>query len=118
MRRRFPGTPAMIWDDDVPLTNPPRATTLPLGSATAESREVATGRDPTRAIVSAGTLVRVWVTCEPARRLTNAACKAVLAGRKSIPSGLSRYPGAADATSVCPYCHTIRFVRGSITTTR
>ena len=40
------------------------------------------------------------------------------AGSRSSPSGFDRYPGADEAIPKCPYCQTIRFVFGSITTIR
>src|SRR6185437_12182398 len=39
-------------------------------------------------------------------------------GMNSKPSGMCRYPGAVPPTAVWPYCQTIFFVRGSMTTTR
>ena len=43
------------------------------------------------------------------------ACRA---GSRSSPSGFDRNPGAEEAVPKWPYCQTIRFVRGSMTTMR
>ena len=39
-------------------------------------------------------------------------------GARSTPSGSFKYPGAVPTTPMCPYCHTMRPVRGSTTITR
>ena len=71
------------------------------GSATAESREVASGSDPTLFTVRMSGFVGVCGARGPAAlgRWTDPDRAVLLAGRKSTPSGLSRYPGARDATS-------------------
>jgi hypothetical protein len=77
-------------------------------TGTAARRDAGTGKRPT---VETTRLAAVVVRDGGARATT-------FAGRKSMPSGFDRYPGADEATPVWPYCQTIRLVRGSIRITR
>ena len=94
------GGPSSTWLDDVPATRPPAASMRPSGKAAAARRDVAAGSVPTRRTTRLGVAV--------GRR--------TVAGSRSSPSGFDRNPEAADGTPKWPYCQTIRFVRGSITT--
>lgn len=67
------------------------------------------GREPDR--LSKGCQLRDQPVC---------GCVGVLpfASRRSNPSGMLRRPGDVPGVSVRPYCQTMLFVRGSMTTTR
>jgi hypothetical protein len=67
----------------------------------------ADGRARVRRAASARTGLMHSAWNDAAQFYPPAAFAATLAGRKSMPSGLSRNPGSRDATSAWPYCQTI-----------
>ena len=97
--RRREGGPARIRSEPAP----PSTISFPPGSATEADFVNANGSVPMRRTATGSTACRAGRNAD---------------GRRSSPSGLSSSPGAAPATPVRPYCHTIAFVRGSTTITR